>query len=135
MSSGDTMPERAYFFGPFAYDINKALTLIAEDPDRAVHQVDVTPWAQSLGLDKSTEECTEKRTVRLLVGDVDEEYALTRADLSVPVIFADVTKEGEPGYLLIDGAHRMRRAYVEGREKIPAYILNRDEAARIRRRR
>ncbi|MDJ0463086.1 hypothetical protein [Streptomyces sp. H27-C3] len=123
-----------YHFGPFIYDVDAALKIIRDvpRPDR-LQEIDVAVWARSLGVDKSPEETRQGNTIPLLVGDFDEEYARTQADLSVPLVFADLSREGEePGYMLIDGVHRLRRASVEGVEKLPVYLLDRAESLRIR---
>jgi hypothetical protein len=70
----------------------------------------------------------------LMRGDIDEEYARTKADLTIPVIVGDLRlkDEGDPGYMLIDGTHRLRRAYLEGRETLQAHVLTLAETKKIR---
>ena len=64
---------------------------------------------------------------------VDEEYALTQADLSKPLIFGLIKLPGEKGKkaewfrLLIDGHHRLYRAMHEGIETLPSYDLTKKE--------
>ncbi|MFI2616628.1 hypothetical protein [Streptomyces sp. NPDC018584] len=124
-----------FHFDPFVYDVDAALRIIRDEPrpDR-LQEIDVAVWARSLGLHKSQEEIRRGNTIPLFIPkDFNEEYARTQADLSVPLIFADLSKEGdEPGYMLIDGTHRLRRAVIEGVEKLPVYLLDRAEALRIR---
>ncbi|WP_274916840.1 hypothetical protein [Streptomyces sp. WZ-12] len=123
-----------FHFEPFVYDIDAALEIIRTEPrpDR-LQEIDVVVWARSLGLDKSREEILQGSSIPLLIGEVDEQYARTQVDLSVPLIFADLSQEGEePGYMLIDGTHRLRRASIEGVAKLPVFLLDRVEALRIR---
>lgn len=124
-----------YFtFGPFAYDIDKAMKIIAADPDRPTHPVKVAEFARALSLEKSAAEYLEDGVIPLMRGDVDEEYARTQADLSAPVIVADLSlrDEGDPAYMLIDGTHRLRRAVVEKCESLQAYVLTFTETQQIR---
>ncbi|MFJ2115138.1 hypothetical protein ACIOEX_25125 [Streptomyces sp. NPDC087850] len=121
-----------FHFGPFIYDVDAALEIIHKEPrpDR-LQEIHVAVWA--LGVHKSPEENRQGKTIPLLVGNFDEEYARTQADLSVPLIFADLSTEGEkPGYMLIDGTHRLRRAFIEDVEKLPVYLLDKVESLRIR---
>lgn len=125
-----------FHFGPFIYDVDAALKIIQDvpRPDR-LQEIDVAVWARSLGVHKSQEEIRQGNTIPLLVPEsFDEEYARTQADVSVPLIFADLSQEGdeEPGYMLIDGIHRLRRAVIDGVEKLPVNLLDRAESLRIR---
>lgn len=125
-----------YFtFGPFVYDIDKALRIITADPNRDTTPLDVAHWAKSLSVEKSLAEYMAEGRIPLLRGELDEEYARTRADLTIPVIVGDLRlKEdgGDPGFMLIDGTHRLRRAFLEGRESIDAYVLTLAETLKIR---
>lgn len=122
-----------YTFLDFTLDVDKALAIIAKQPDRPLRSVDVKGIARTLCLEKPMDEYLAAGQIPLLRGDVDEEYART-ADLSVPVLMADMArrKGEEPVYMLIDGTHRVRRAYVDGLETLPAYLLDRAEVRRIR---
>ena len=64
--------------------------------------------------------------MKLIEVKVDVEYAMTKTDLSKPIIVAPLA--GPPGSDLglmpIDGWHRIYRALVEGRHTLPAYLLN-----------
>ncbi|MEV6400935.1 hypothetical protein AB0M39_40190 [Streptomyces sp. NPDC051907] len=123
-----------FTFGPFLFSIDQALEIIAATPDRQLHTIDVPATARMLSLEKPMAEYLAEGRVPLLRGDVDEDYALTQADLSVPVIMADlaIADDGEPAYMLIDGTHRVRRAYAEGVATLQAYALDRDETRTIR---
>ncbi len=126
--------EQFFVFGPFLYAIGKALEIIAKDSGRETHPLPVADWAKALGVEKTLDEYHADGCFPLLRGEVDEEYALTCADLSVPVIVADIRakRDGEPVLMLIDGTHRLRRAFVEGVESLPAYVLTFAESRRIR---
>lgn len=61
---------------------------------------------------------------------VDEGRAMSDAiDTGIPVILALIQgKEGtKPNPILIDGLHRLYKAYQEGKETIPCYALTPDE--------
>ncbi|WP_181771266.1 hypothetical protein [Amycolatopsis pittospori] len=73
--------------------------------------------------------------IKLIEVKVDIEYAMTKTDLSDPLIIAPLrSPSGEDfGLFPIDGWHRIYRALSEGRETLPAYLLNSaaEEAIRI----
>lgn len=132
--TGTVAPRQYFTFGPFVFDVDKALKIIATTPDRPTRPVSVTQWAKAIGVEKTLAEYHEGGTLPLLRGEIDEDYARTRADLSIPVIFADISvkKGDEPNYMLIDGTHRLRRAFLEGVEQLDAYVLDFNETRRIR---
>ncbi|MFE2934948.1 hypothetical protein [Streptomyces sp. NPDC059278] len=116
------------------YDIRAARRLIAADPGRPTQKLPVRETARIYTLDRTREELREQHVIPL-IGRPDEEYALAHADLSVPVIIADVSNTfiGEgPEHTLVDGFHRLRRAFVEGVENLEAYVLNAQESWDIR---
>jgi hypothetical protein len=73
--------------------------------------------------------------LKLVEVKVNVEYAMTKTDLNKPIIVAPVSSpSGEFfGWMVIDGWHRVYRALSEGRETLPAYLLNTaaEEAIRI----
>lgn len=120
-----------FYFGPWIFNIDRAQALIA-DRSRATLSVPVAAWARAYGLDSLGEEHGSIS----LVGpgpDFDPEYAMT-TDLTEPVIVAtmrsDDTSQVAP--LLIDGTHRLYRAYKEGIDTLPAHLLNVEETLMIR---
>lgn len=124
-----------FVLGPFVYDIDKALRIIAAGTPRMVTSIPVADWARSLGVDKTMDEHRASGRIPLLRGEVDEEYARTRADLSIPVIVGDLRlkdDDDDPMYMLLDGTHRLRRAFLEGHEHLDAYLLTQKETKRIR---
>ncbi|MFE0021930.1 hypothetical protein [Amycolatopsis sp. NPDC059021] len=72
--------------------------------------------------------------VKLIEVKVNIEYAMTKTDLTKPLIVAPLPIGEEPAELMvIDGWHRIYRALSEGRETLPAFLLNpaAEEAIRI----
>jgi hypothetical protein len=122
-----------YEFMDDEYDVTRALEMIALTPGRPTVALDVASTARTLGLEKSSADYLAEGVVHLLRGHVDEEYALTHADLARPVLLADLAKTGDPAHMLIDGYHRVRRAYAEGLVALRAHMLTREESAQIRR--
>lgn len=122
-------PRQWFHYGLWVYDVRAALEITKAR--EATSDIDVREWAESLSLLKSREEYLACGVITRL--KIDENYARTIADVGEPVIIADVSFKGdEPEYALIDGQHRLRRAAIEGMEKIPAHILNREETLSIR---
>lgn len=127
----DTETGQFYMYYGEAYSISLALELIAATPDRPVHTVNVQDTARILCLEKPYEEYLAAGHIPMYRGQVDEEYART-CDLSVPVIMATLAPHGTRGSrLLIDGTHRVRRAYLDGVARLPCYLLTEEEAERI----
>ena len=58
---------------------------------------------------------------------IDKDYALTKADLSRPLIMGLIKSEGQWFNILIDGHHRLYRAKHEGIKKLPAHLLTKAE--------
>lgn len=115
-------------FGPWIFDVNKAHAMIAETP-RETRQLPVQPWARFYGLD-STEE--QRFSLFWPSANLDKDYAMT-TDLSEPVLIATLrNNDGEDFPLLIDGTHRLYRAYAEGIAELPAYVLSADETLAVR---
>lgn len=134
MSTSKTKPDQWFTFGPCEFDIDKALEIIGRDADRPTRTIDVLQWAKMLGVEKTLAEYHAEGVLPMLRGEIDEEYARTKSDLSVPVIVADirVKQDGEPAHMLIDGTHRLRRAFLEGVLTLPAYVLTFKESRAIR---
>lgn len=89
----------------------------------------VTPWARYYRLDSAEDESFSLFTP---LPSFDRDYAMT-TDLVEPVFVATLRRsEGEEFPLLIDGTHRLYRAYVEHVAELPAYVLTVDESLAIR---
>src|SRR6266545_7133896 len=102
--------------------ISRALELIDANPTAA----QFIQHAEIEGLDRYLAATSDvSHTQRLLVVEVDQQYAAT-ADLTKPIILVRfVTDSGtDCGLLLIDGWHRVYRARREGRTHLPAYLLS-----------
>jgi hypothetical protein len=113
------------------FSIDAAQTLIAATP-RDTRQLDVPTWATAYGLTHLDD--PHRRTVTL-VGPardaLDRAYAMS-TDLTKPVIVARVDIGGQPPTrLLIDGAHRLYRAWRESVPRLPAYLLTVEETRQI----
>jgi hypothetical protein len=122
-------PKQWFQFGAWLFDVDKAQALLAKHP-REPEAVPVGPWARQYGLDL----IGEPGAVPILgVGpDFDREYAMT-TDLHEPVIVATLHHpERGDSVLLIDGTHRLYRAYQEGITELPGYVLNVAESLAIR---
>ena len=115
-------------FGPWMFNVNRAQAIIAESP-RETTQLPVAPWAQFYGLDNRGRVSVSLFSPR---SEFDRDYAMT-TDLSAPVLVATLrANDGDEFPLLIDGAHRLYRAYAEGVTTLPADVLSADESLAIR---
>ena len=117
----DSQRNETYRFFMVRWDIVKARFLIRErstSPDML--QVGIT--AHTYGLDKPQ--------TRDSWAYVDEARAMSQEiDTTIPVILALIQgDEGEkPKPILIDGLNRLYKAFREGKETIPCYVLTPDE--------
>jgi hypothetical protein len=122
-----------FHFGPWTFSIDTAEALIAARP-RGIQRIDVTTWATAYGLTRLDDH--DGRTVGLIgpaSDGFDREYAMT-TDLAKPVIVATVAFSGQtPAPLLIDGTHRLYRAWRDGIAQLPAYVLTADETRQVQR--
>ena len=115
-------------FGPWLFDVNSAQIIIRERP-RRTWSLPVAPWAHFYGLTRPDGESCSLFTA---LPDLDQEHAMT-TDLNEPVLMATMQNEaGQAFPLLIDGTHRLYRAYAEGVAELPAYVLDVDETRAIR---
>jgi len=113
-------------FGPWLFNVNTARAIIAERP-RDVRFLPVEPWAYFYGLDN-----TDEAVSVFSVQDLDRDYAMI-TDLDEPVLVATLRSSLSKHFpLLIDGTHRLYKAYVQGVAKLPAYVLDVDESLAIR---
>jgi hypothetical protein len=127
----DRRPNQRFYFGPWVFEIDKAQARIAEQP-RDVRNLVVEAWARFYGLDDNRD---DRHSVSLIGPgpEFNRRYAMT-TDLTEPVIVAMLRSEetGEESPLLIDGTHRLFRAYQEGIAALPAYVLSVEESLAIR---
>ena len=124
-------PQQWFIFRPWAFDVSLAGVLLRATPRLPV-PIPVEAWARAYGLDRDP---AEARQAISLIGpgpDFSPDYAMT-TDPGEPVILATLTGAGgEPAPLLIDGCHRLYKAAVTGRAKIPALVLTAAETLLIR---
>ncbi len=113
-------------FGPWLFNVNGARAIIAESP-RQPRALPVEPWAHFYGLDN-----TDEAVSLFSVPHLDRDYAMT-TNLDVPVLVATLRSSLSKQFpLLIDGTHRLYKAYVQDVAELPAYVLDVDESLAIR---
>ncbi len=123
--------EQWFHFGPWVFSIDAAQALIAAAPRDTV-ALPVTAWATAYGL---THLDDPDRAAVNLIGPtsdaVDRLYAM-RTDLTKPVLLGRIRVGAHPpAALLIDGVHRLYRAWREGVPHLPAYQLTTEETGAI----
>jgi hypothetical protein len=124
----ETQRVQRFQFGPWLFNVNSARIIIAERP-RQTWPLPVAAWARFYGLARPDGESCSLFTA---LPDLDQAHAMT-TDLSEPVLMATMQNEaGQAFPLLIDGTHRLYRAYAEGVAELPAYVLDVDETRAIR---
>jgi hypothetical protein len=120
-----------FHFGPWVFAIDAADALITATP-RDTRPLDVTAWATTHGLTHLDD--PNRRTVSLIgpaSHALDRDYATT-ADLTKPVIVAQLSINGHPPVpLLIDGTHRLYRAWRERVPQLPTYLLTVEKTRQI----
>lgn len=104
------------------YDIPKALYLIKTLSIQPT-SIDVGKWSEALGMAGERND----EAIHVFNGVSDKDVFGHLIDLAYPVIVVEhVWKNGrkkEKTLLLIDGNKRLRRAFLEGEEKLKAYFL------------
>lgn len=112
-----------YRFFTVTWDIVKA-RFLASQPGRRLDTLNVAQTARAYGFDKPY-------SIETSFTYVDPIRAMSSAiDPDTPVILALIAREkaGEPPIpMLIDGLHRLYKAYREERITIPCYALTPDE--------
>ena len=127
-----TAPREQWFhFGAWVFAVHTAMALIAAAP-RPTWPLDVPTWAQAYGLTRIDN--PTPHTIGLLGparDGFDRDYAMS-TDLAKPLIVAQPTVNGHPpAPLLIDGIHRLYRAWREHVPQLPAWLLTADETRQI----
>jgi len=124
-------PQQWFTLRPWVFDVTLAGVLLRAAP-RPPRMIPVADWARAYGLAR---ESSSGRNAISLIGpgpDFSPEYAMT-TDPDEPVILATLAgASGELTPLLIDGCHRLYKAAVTGRAKIPAFVLTAAETLLIR---
>ncbi|RKN50475.1 hypothetical protein [Micromonospora endolithica] len=120
-----------FHFGPYVFDIDAAQALIAATP-RDTSTVDVNAWATAYGLIHLD---NPNPYAISLIGPahnaLNRTYAMT-TDLAQPLIVAQIDiPDAAPAPLLIDGTHRLYRAWHEHQPQLPAHLLTAAETRQI----
>ncbi|MFF4879583.1 hypothetical protein [Micromonospora sp. NPDC000668] len=128
--TGPRLPQW-FHFGPWVFSIDAAQALIAASP-RDSRPLDVPAWAAAYGLAHLD---NPNRWATSLIGPtstaLNRTYAMT-TDLSQPLIVGQLSVSGHPpGPLLIDGTHRLYRAWREHVPRLPAHLLTVQETQQI----
>lgn len=120
-----------FHFGPWVFDIDAALALIAAAP-RDTRALDVTTWASAYGLTRIDD--PDRITVNLFgptSDGLDRLYAMS-TDLTNPVLLGMIrVRDKPPAGLLIDGVHRLYHAWRKGIRHLPAYVLTAEETRAV----
>lgn len=107
------------------YSIATALFLIKQE-GIDLGNVDVKQWCEALGMSGPRKPDTEL-SFSLFNGVCDKDAMQPNINPDIPLILAEHSyKNGrkmETTPLLIDGNKRLRKAFIEGREKLKAYYL------------
>lgn len=115
-------PRQTFEYMWYVWDINKAEALILKrrKKDKDIQEIDVSHVYDSINW-STPDRPTFGGTM------VNPEYALTKADVTKPLIFGLLKDKTTWFSILIDGHHRLYRAQAEGLTKMPAYFLNKRE--------
>jgi hypothetical protein len=124
--------EQWFHFGPWVFNIDQAQMLLADAP-RQTCALDANAWATAYGLTSLDD---PRRASVNLIGPtpdgLDRLYAMS-TDLTEPVLLGRIRiNASPPAALLIDGVHRLYRAWREGVPQLPAYVLTTAETLQIR---
>lgn len=114
--------------GTWHFSIDKAQDILDRHP-RAPRHLPVRPWVAAYGLSQA-----DPGTVALLGPGpgFNREYAMT-TDITRPLIVATLRSgRGGDELLLIDGMHRLYRAWRENVDRLPACLLDFAETTQIR---
>ncbi|ACU75702.1 hypothetical protein Caci_6862 [Catenulispora acidiphila DSM 44928] len=112
--------------GDTLLDVENAFRLLRTMP-RRTKPIDVTAWARLYGMDGNPHSPVQ------LGPAFDRAHAMS-TNLARPLIlatFASGPIEAEDTLLIIDGTHRLYRAFVEGRDQLPALVLTAAETSAI----
>lgn len=126
---GEWPPAQWFRFGGWIFDVDRAQALLAERP-REAEPIPIMPWVRQYGLDLLDE--LDRVPILGIGPDFEREYAMT-TDLTRPLIVATLHLPGSGNRsLLIDGTHRLYRAYREDVMELPAHVLDVAESLEIR---
>lgn len=122
-----TVPRREQqlaLIGDTVLDIEAAFRILHAAPRRTV-RIDVDAWARLYGMDGNP-------AAPIRLGPLFDPEHARHADLTKPLILVTFTTAGGDEVILIaDGSHRLYRAFTQGRDHLPAWILTTAETASI----
>jgi hypothetical protein len=120
-------PAQWRIVGPWAFDVAAATEIIRRRPRRTT-RLPVPAWARACGLARDPGGASGFGPDQSL----DRAYAMT-TDLAEPLIIAAVPLPSlSAAYnVLLDGRHRLYRAYVEGIASLPGWALTDDETLTV----
>lgn len=120
--------QQMFTFGPFVFDVEEAHAIIRRAP-RPMFQIDAEAWALNYGIAYIQPDGTTPADAPTLIRQADgfDTVYSMRADLGRPLIMARI----DGLELVIDGIHRLYKAWHLGIEQLYAYQLTEDETTEI----
>ncbi|MBQ1011079.1 hypothetical protein KBX53_08975 [Micromonospora sp. M51] len=126
--TGPRLPQW-FHFGPWVFSIDTAQAVIAASP-RDTRPLDVPAWAAAYGL-AHLDNLWTTSVIGPSSTALNRTYAMT-TDVAEPLIVAQISvNEQPPATLLIDGTHRLYRAWREHIPRLPAYVLTVEETRQV----
>jgi hypothetical protein len=124
---GEQRRGQSFVFGAMVFDVDKAQDLVGEDL-REEEPISVAAWAHFFGFD-----IPEGQGIALFAPRyLDPDYAMT-TDLDDPVLVATLRSgDGKLFPMVIDGTHRIFKAYQQDVETLPCLVLDEEESREIR---
>jgi hypothetical protein len=118
---------QSFVFGAMVFDVDRAKILVAEEL-REEESINVAAWAHFFGFDLPEGQGVAFFAPRYL----DHDYAMT-TDLDDPVLIVTLRSgDGELFPMIIDGTHRLYKAFRQSVETLPALVLDEHESREIR---
>jgi hypothetical protein len=111
-------------FGRYYFDLDLVRRHIAAgDVPFELKQVNITEWAsKSMGLDRTH---PDHKPVSVLINiNYDHLATITPERLTVPIILVTIVIQKMEYHLIIDGNHRVAKAYLSGMDELPAYVFD-----------
>lgn len=106
------------------YDVVMARFLIQKEK-LAAQKISVKSWAEAFGM--GGPENQERLSFNLLTGVSDGKALAENIDPSIPIILIEHTfkskRKTESTTLILDGNHRVRKAFLKGQPEIEAFYL------------
>jgi hypothetical protein len=120
MKDGDEL----FRFGALRFNIEKLKKLISEKPRDPVGY-EIVPWAETFLALRRDNPTARPHSIfmRINYGYLD---SIDEARLAEPIILVEAKKL--EGWLVVDGNHRVAKAYLAGIDFLPAYMVREKEA-------